>query len=234
VFYYCQPVVNSYDPNDKHVLPEGIGPQGNIAPGQRLTYAIRFQNTGNATAFNIFILDTLDQALDLSTLQLLGASHPMELEVLPGNVLRFLFEDINLPDSTSNEPDSHGFVIYSIDPWPGLANGTSITNQADIFFDLNPAIRTNVTLNTLDLSLGDDEAAGGSSGLLLVPNPTRSNVQILGTFGNGERIQIIDSRGQTVRSIQTDHAPMTIDLSTLPAGLYLVRTQRSYARLIKE
>ena len=48
-----QVVVCSFDPNDKYVTPEGVGPQGAVAPGIDLTYTIRFQNTGSAPAINM-------------------------------------------------------------------------------------------------------------------------------------------------------------------------------------
>lgn len=54
-----------------------------------------------------------------------------------------------LPDSGTNEPASHGYVIYEVDPLPGAPDGTEIKNHADIYFDFNPPIVTNSTLNTL-------------------------------------------------------------------------------------
>jgi hypothetical protein len=45
-----------------------------------------------------------------------------------------------------------GIVTLRIRPKSGLANGTSITNKAQIFFDANPVIETNVVSNTIDLT----------------------------------------------------------------------------------
>ncbi|MFH2095218.1 MAG: hypothetical protein ABIJ16_05920, partial [Bacteroidota bacterium] len=53
-----QVIVGSYDPNDKHVTPAGIGTEGIVQHGTRLSYTIRFQNTGNDTAHTIIIRDT--------------------------------------------------------------------------------------------------------------------------------------------------------------------------------
>ena len=40
---------------------------------------------------------------------------------------------------------------------PFLADGATINNNADIFFDLNPPIRTNTTLNTISYKLSIDK-----------------------------------------------------------------------------
>ena len=43
-----------------------------------------------------------------------------------------------------------GFVGFTVSPKAGLANGTTITNQASIVFDANPAILTPTWINTID------------------------------------------------------------------------------------
>src|SRR5690606_2721585 len=141
--HICSAVLASYDPNNKLVLPTGIGPEGFVSPETELTYTINFQNTGNYPAEDIYILDTLDQDLDVSSIQILGASHNIMTPYLHGNTILFDFEDIWLADSVSNEPESHGFVTYSIKTKPGLAQGTQIKNSASIYFDYNLPVLTN-------------------------------------------------------------------------------------------
>ncbi|TAE60744.1 MAG: T9SS C-terminal target domain-containing protein [Bacteroidetes bacterium] len=148
---YTDAVINSYDPNDKQVYPRGEGAAGKILNNQTHTYTVRFQNTGNAPALLVRVLDTLDTDLDLQSLHIVGYSHPMRTELLPGNALAFIFENINLPDSSSNEPASHGYVIFEVAQQPNLPHNQEITNTAYIYFDFNPAIVTNTTLNTIDL-----------------------------------------------------------------------------------
>ena len=48
--------------------------------------------------------------------------------------------------------DGSGLVSYSIDPEPGLPSGTQITGQASIVFDVNAAMETPQTLNTVDVT----------------------------------------------------------------------------------
>lgn len=146
---YCFPVINSYDPNDKKVYPVGTCTPGYINDGELLTYTVRFQNTGNAPALDVYVLDSLDADLDLNTVRVIGNSHTLITEVLPGNVLKFRFDNINLADSTSNEAESHGYVVFEVMPNASLAIGTTIINNVGIYFDFNVPVYTNTVLNTI-------------------------------------------------------------------------------------
>jgi len=146
---YCYRVENSHDPNIKRVYPTGTCTPHYITNAEQLTYTVQFQNTGNASAIDVYILDTLDVDLNLNTVRVIGNSHSVITEVLQGNVLKFRFDNINLADSTSNEAASHGYVIFEVLPNTGLSNGTTITNNVGIYFDFNPPIYTNTVLNTI-------------------------------------------------------------------------------------
>jgi hypothetical protein len=52
------------------------------------------------------------------------------------------------PDNSSQQGE--GFVIFTVKPKSGLANGTAIYNQASIVFDRNAAINTNKVTNTIN------------------------------------------------------------------------------------
>ncbi len=145
----CLENVGSYDPNDKRPEPLGLENEGYISATQPLDYTIRFQNTGTDTAFTVVIRDTLSAALDISTLQINGASHPNTFQIVGSNVLEWTFANILLPDSNVNKPLSHGFVSFSIGQTENNAPGTEITNRAGIYFDFNAPIITNTTLNTV-------------------------------------------------------------------------------------
>lgn len=146
---YHYTVINGYDPNDKQVYPIGECIPHYIKNEQELTYTVRFQNTGNAEAINIAIVDSLSDYLDINTFRVVGTSHSMYTEVLQGNVLKFHFDQINLPDSLSDEEGSQGYVIYQISPYNSLFENTRINNKAHIYFDFNPPITTNGVFNTV-------------------------------------------------------------------------------------
>lgn len=150
----CQIIRGSWDPNDKQVSPRGITARHVVKPGTQLDYTIRFQNTGNDTAFYAMVLDSLDRNLDPETFELAAVSHPHQFELRTDvngrTYLRWVFDNILLPDSNTNELLSHGFIQYRISPKPGITLGTEVTNQAWIFFDQNPPVHSNPTLTTFD------------------------------------------------------------------------------------
>ncbi len=156
-FKYYDIVDCAYDPNDKLVNP--IYPFNYALVAEPLTYTIRFQNTGNAEAYDVVIRDTLDPNLNPATFRVLASSHDevLSTELKDDQYLSFNFTDICLPDSTTNFEGSQGFVMYSIQAYDDIAEGTEITNTAGIYFDFNPPIITNTTENKMVYSFDVDE-----------------------------------------------------------------------------
>ncbi|MFZ6051456.1 FG-GAP-like repeat-containing protein [Halocola ammonii] len=155
----------AYDPNDKQVFPEGYSEEHYIANDTLLEYLVRFQNTGNAPATDVVVRDTLDENLNLSSFQLVANSHPVYTTVDPATrEVEFYFQNIMLPDSVNNEPESHGFVSFTVRPESELPLLTELNNTAAIYFDNNPPIITNTTWSTIydcslfDVSFTDDGA----------------------------------------------------------------------------
>ncbi len=150
---YFTEVRCSFDPNDKLVSKTDI--IDTDLTNAIIDYTVRFQNTGNDIAYDIEIRDTLDEQLDMSRFRFVSSSHPEVLttKLNTDGTLSFLFKNIFLPDSTSNEPGSHGYVSYSIAPYPYLTVGSRIVNQASIYFDFNPPIVTNsVSTDIVEIS----------------------------------------------------------------------------------
>lgn len=56
----------------------------------------------------------------------------------------------------------------------------------------------------------------------LSPNPANNIVTVKGSFGKGI-ISLINSSGQTVLSVNSNTAPVNLDVSRLPGGLYVLR-----------
>jgi uncharacterized repeat protein (TIGR01451 family) len=137
---YCYQVINSYDPNMKEVYPTKVEP----GYSDWFTYTIHFQNTGAAPAFNIKLIDTLDARLNLETFEVINYSHANHFNLYNRN-LSFYFPNIMLPDSTSDEDGSKGFIQFRIKPREGIENGEFIQNTAHIYFDFNEPIVTNTT-----------------------------------------------------------------------------------------
>ncbi|PSR56515.1 hypothetical protein AHMF7605_24975 [Adhaeribacter arboris] len=147
----CQPIVDSFDPNDKQVIPAGVTSNHYTPTNTPLRYTIRFQNTGTDVAYRVVVVDTLSTDLDLSTLQVGAVSHAYTLTISGKNkpILTFTFDNILLPDSSKNQAGSNGYVQFSVKPKSNLPQKIKIENYADIFFDYNEPVRTNTTINRI-------------------------------------------------------------------------------------
>jgi len=101
---YSEEIRCAYDPNDKLIDPLRPEEENYTQFGDTLIYTVRFQNTGNDTAFNVVIRDTLDQNLDVSTFNIIHSSHRSELraDIQEGQFVTFNFENILLPDSITD------------------------------------------------------------------------------------------------------------------------------------
>lgn len=148
-YSYDFPVINSYDPNYKEVFPRGECIPHYIKPNEKLRYTIHFQNTGNAEAIDIHVDDSISETLALNSIRIIASSHNMFTQIYPNNKISFVFNNIMLPDSTSDEPNSSGFVVFEIDQQPFLFEDSKIKNKAEIYFDFNSAIITNQVFNTI-------------------------------------------------------------------------------------
>jgi len=216
-----QTVMNAYDPNDKSVNEgETITPE---QADDYLHYVIRFQNTGTAAATLVRITDDLSSNLDLSTLDVTSWSHDVRL-ALEGNRAEFLFDDINLPPTTDDEPGSHGYVAYRIKPISTIALGTSISNTAKIYFDFNFPIITNTVTTTVSALAVSDLAKNTFS---LYPNPASQSVAIeLTDDANIGAINIYNLLGQKIKTVapQFENRLYTMNISDMAAGTYLIQT----------
>jgi hypothetical protein len=78
-----------------------------------------------------------------------ASSHPYTYEIYGQGILKVVFRNINLVDSFSNEPLSHGFFTYRISQDSLTKNNDRILNTASIYFDSNHPVQTNTTLHTV-------------------------------------------------------------------------------------
>ncbi len=213
----------SYDPNDKQVDQLTLTPD-EVLDRKPLEYTVRFQNTGNAPAVNVVIKDSLDVDWDLSTFEMIGATHPFSM-TLTNEVMIWTFANILLPDSSTDAMGSQGSLHYRITPEADLILGDQLTNRADIYFDYNEPVLTNVTVTTVALSSGIPVSTT-TGGLSIHPSPStgsitlRAQVQML----NIARLTVIDGTGRAVFTTNISgplgSTGLQIDLGTLANGTY--------------
>lgn len=235
-YCYSRMVTGSYDPNDKTPNPIGIGATGDIAASVTdLTYLIRFQNTGNGPAVNIKITDTLSPNLNVNTFEMLCSSHNYNIDILEGNILRWKFNNIMLPDSNSNEPASHGYIQYRIKRTTNNTPGTQIKNTAYIYFDFNEPVVTNTAFNTIETITGIKSPNKTDDQWSIYPNPSAGTIYIVNhsSIKESSQIQILNSIGQTVFEETFTDNYKNIDLSKLTNGIYFVKIVSDKQSLIK-
>lgn len=224
----CQEVVASYDPNIKEAFPEGYDEAHFIEQNTRLEYVIHFQNTGTAMANLVVIEDRLTSLLNPTTIRPGASSHPYEFELFSDGIMRFTFQNIMLPDSTSDEVRSHGFVQFTIDQQKDLPIGTEIRNEAAIYFDANVPIITNQTLHTIGeelISVGIGPTFRPEIAVNVYPNPFDQSTTFEVEGANTETLylEVSDALGRTIRTEQFTDQTYNFNRGNLIAGLYFYR-----------
>jgi len=215
-------ITGAYDPNEKVATTSTRSSTDlyYLDLDEWVDYTIRFQNTGTDTAFNVVITDTIPLELDLGTLELGASSHVDSVSITEGHVLRWAFDNIQLPDSNVNELKSHGFVSFRIRPRLPLTAGTAISNTANIFFDFNPPVITDPSVLTAEFSTG---ITGRSlpEGLLLSPVPVRDVLHFTSTQ-ELIRVKVVATDGRLVLQQPVQGKSGDLHISGLKAGMYVL------------
>jgi hypothetical protein len=210
-----------------------MGASGDILLSQsELNYTIRFQNSGTFLAENVVVIDTLSANLDVSSLRNVVASHSFTYDVSGQGVLTFNFNNIMLPDSGTDEPESHGLIQFTIDQHPSNNIGTVIENTAEIYFDFNPAIVTNTIVNTI-VTVTDVIANDNSlNDLNVYPNPSTGNFNINFKIEevNEVSVEVFDIVGKSVSQLSSKkYSPgkhkINLTISDKNAGVYFMSIQ---------
>lgn len=222
------------DPNFIENLPSGCLPF--TSGTTQLKYTIHFENTGNDTAHNIYVLDTLSADLDHHSLRVIMASATMNIATIESagyNILKFDFPKINLLDS-SHHGLCDGVVIYTINTKPGLAMGTDIMNRAGIYFDVNDVVMTNKAHNVVGcpiVGVGNQQSAVG--GVSVYPNPAYDVLNIKADNTLLESYTITNSIGTLVASGALAKPLTEVNIKSLPAGVYFVNLKGEGGNVVK-
>lgn len=215
MFTLNQTIVNSFDPNDKTCLQGATIESAQV--GDYVHYLIRFENTGTANAQNIVVKDEIDiSKYDVSSLVALNASHNF-ITRITGNVVEFIFENIQLPfDNATND----GYVSFKIKTKADLTVGDSFSNLAKIYFDYNHPIVTNTYVTTVQNVLGTSEISNDKAELTIYPNPVKEvlNIQSKNQIVKAE---IYDTNGRIL--ISASLKGNSINVSELSKGNYIIK-----------
>lgn len=211
-------VSGSYDPNDKIVISEDTISIQQAINGDYIFYLIRFQNTGNSAATTIIIQDSLNSYLDPTSLEIISASHVYQM-MRDDEKVFWVFNNIQLPDSSTDELNSHGFICFRIKAKNSIIP-TTIYNYASIFFDNNLAVETNSAKVVVTNMIGITENFNQCC-INLHPNPTSGKTEVILEDATDviESIKLNNTLGESVLvSRNSNYA----DLSSLPQGIYFL------------
>ena len=224
---YNTRIRSSYDPNDKLVNP-GVPDDLNEIPLNEkwLTYTIRFQNEGNFSAKDIFVVDSLDQKFDKYSLTLLESSHPLSIETIKSNdqnIVKFNFNDIYLDYTANDELASQGYLKYMIKAKEDVVVNDIMENRAAIYFDQNPPIITNLTQNKyVEVVLSINQFDKDNQSVKLWPNPVNEMVNVKLAETIPFRVSITNLLGQDVQSNNNFKTNHLLDVSGLKSGIYIL------------
>jgi uncharacterized repeat protein (TIGR01451 family) len=219
IYTFEQIIVNSFDPNDKRVVQ---GAEIEIDEvGNYLDYIVRFQNTGTADAINVRVEDVLDGNLQLETFRMLSSSHTYRVEIINGNEIAFIFENIILPPEVIDPEGSNGFIAFQVRTDQSLQIGDTVENTASIFFDFNPPIVTNTVVTTVveNLSVTNFDLNDAVS---IYPNPASEILFISAS----ENIKVKEVMVYSVLSkLLLITSENSITVSSLSEGIYFIQVE---------
>jgi uncharacterized delta-60 repeat protein/uncharacterized repeat protein (TIGR01451 family) len=225
---FCGQVSAPYDPNDKTGFPLGVGEINKIRTNQSIEYLIRFQNIGTDTAVNVVIQDTLSEDFNIFTVVSGVSSHPYEFSIKGQRLLEWRFNNIMLPDSTTDEPGSNGFVIFKVNQVPDLPLGTVLENTAYIYFDFEEAVITNTYLHTIGEFNKKDEIIDNLTQLnnlmaRIYPNPSQG-IFTIELFNDIQQfnISVFDISGRVIKTRKIESSNYELDLSDQANGIYFI------------
>lgn len=225
-FQYNQLVVGSYDPNEIICLEGDSVPPSEI--GNYLHYVINFENLGTFFAENVVVRSEIDATkYDIGTLQVMSTSHPSYTKI-SGNVVEFIFENINLAEASGNPPvGGHGDVLFKIKTKDNLVIDDTVLQRAGIYFDYNFPIVTNDAETTFAALNNPDFELDNS--VKVYPNPTNSIINITSDF-TIESIELYDIQGRILSTSIENRNQTALDISSKSKGIYFlkIKTDNGY------
>lgn len=208
-----QTVVGSYDPNNIICLEGEIEPVSSI--GNYLHYMVNFENTGTFQAEKVELKLNVDTSkYDINSLQILDHSHPIMIAKVTGNQISFLYEPIYLAAT------DHGNILFKLKSKSDLNSGTTVTNQANIYFDFNPAVATNIA-NTTFQSLSTGNWTKDDS-VKVYPNPSAGMVKIEASSAINS-IELYDVQGRLIEVQKSGEMNTSLDITTRATGIYFIK-----------
>jgi hypothetical protein len=219
--------------NELNALPVGYQDLHKIEPTDEIEYQINFRNRNTDTAFTVAIRDTLSPFLDPTSIELGASSHPYRFLMFGDNLMKFTFDNINLPPNGTGDKDaSAGFVKFRVKLKSPIPNGTRILNAANISTNFGNDGMTNQTFHIVGqnfiLTATIDPPTTANTSVKVYPNPFSDKAFFEindkgGPLSITTHFSLFDATGRLVRSENMSNGRFEFERKDLPVGLYVFK-----------
>ncbi len=226
---------------NKFASPKGVSSERYIAQNQDIEYFIRFKNKDLGLVKQLYIVDTLSEFMDISTLRIGAANLPFEYEVNGKNLLQFKLSNALIYGEQVKADSSEFFVKYRISQKKDLPLGTLIQSRAAIFTNLtdNPIltekIQHKIGKDFLKVKVASQEVFLKGVAVKVFPNPFAENaeISISGLENNTEvlTLQIMDNQGRIIEKQEQMGSVFAIKNNNWTKGVYFYQIHNHKQKL---
>lgn len=193
-------------------------------------YSIHFRNLKPDSCKRVIVYDTLDQHIELSKV-IVNTSHKCHTYIIKPNILKIVFEDVNLVPFRSDDLRSGGYVHLEVRFSKPLRKGTKISNSARIVFENGGDEKTNKVwfkqVGDNIISIPDEAFAYNK--IALVPNPAKGYVHVAFASSLPRTIRIYDAVGKLIREEMVIQNIKMVDLKDFAPGVYFVQSSDKHS-----
>lgn len=133
--------------NKNRSWPDRAGDDNPTLRGEDITYKINFSNESLLTSSKVIISNAIDQHLDITSLKIQKSSHAFEV-YYENNNLVFVADSVTIGNANQTNSNT-GFITFTLEQKPNLADGTKIYHSANIDFNNGSAVSTASVVNTI-------------------------------------------------------------------------------------
>ena len=138
-----------------------------------------------------------------------------------------------LPDSTTDEPNSHGYVNFTAHLDQTRFIKDTAKNRADIYFDFQAEVRTNTSKVYVDGNVSINEEVIRNPTVRIYPNPTNEAIFIENNNTHEISATITDMQGKIIDElIIGKEQKIVYHIEALTSGVYILSTNNEAYRFI--
>jgi hypothetical protein len=131
------------------------------------------------------------------------------------------------------------YISHYASAWDNIGDSMSATLSGSLY----SVTRANVTsmspfavFDQSTVPTGIDEITAETSGIILYPNPASNNIYVKNPLGNGATVyvEVYNTLGQVVTKTQYNNDFLSLPVSSLPEGNYLMKLYNDNMTVVKK